>query len=156
MSNSNQCDNVEDSVCLSIDIQGQEANVKLIAHAANFHARGSAYFALDNLVSRINLFSQFPICRDTAPSIIGGYLSDSGSEVIEEHVHISVIPANSAGALIMTVKAFSPDFEYLGRGFGKGGRCDYKLSYEGLSSFANLFGKLVNGDVEKITFSEFL
>lgn len=56
----------------------------------------------------------------------------------------------------MTVKAFSPDVSRWEEGLGRGGRCDYHISYEGLAEFVEKFEELLSGQTSNIDFENFV
>jgi hypothetical protein len=101
-------------------------------------------------------FRDFPISRDNPPALVGGYLNDDGSSVIERNIYISVKPINRSGIMVMSLEAFSPYTEYQNLGFGRGGRCEYFLDYEALGQFVSAIEGIIMGEISSVTFNRFL
>lgn len=156
MSSSNSCDDQRQSIYLKIEYC-DDGDVKLLlrARAPYFLSQGTSYFNLEYLSKSVDAFFQYPISKNDHPIIVGGYLSDDGSTVIEEHVYISVVPIDVSGHLRMTVKTFTPEPRFGDIGIGSGGKCDYSLNYEGLKNFAELARKLISGEVLEMEFDNF-
>lgn len=128
------------------------AKLSLENTAGYFYGRGEAWFSLEYLSDSLSKFEKFPIDPIDKPLISGGIWNDDGSEIIREHVHISVKPTDRRGGLVMTVKTSGND-DY---GLSRGGYCDYIFEYEGLREFCEKMRKLICGDVSIIEFDNFM
>lgn len=121
------------------------------AHAVDFYVTGSAFFSITYLMNNLDKFDKYPLDKSEIPEISGGYY-DEEKRLVSEHVFISVCPINEVGGLIMTVRCFVPDLADPNARLGRGGRCDYRMTYEGLKEFTEKTKELLTGKVRVIEF----
>jgi len=141
------------SVSLRRDDDDEDtAKVEVEVVSEQFSGLGSAWFSIHQLSQALSEFEAFPINVDKIPAIAGGYWNNDATELIHEHVHISVRPLDSRGNLVMNVKVFSPYVEYSREKMGRGACCDYLLDYEALKEFCEEMRHLISGSLSKVEF----
>jgi len=143
---------------LTVSMQPDEdGTVELFVEirAGRFSGHGSAWFNLQALSKSLEAFEEFPLNIDRVPVISGGYWNEAATQLVQEHVHLSVSPLDRLGKLVMTIKAFTPTAAHSGQVIGCGVVCDCLIDYEGLRNFAENMRRLFAEDVPMIQFEAF-
>ena len=156
MSSLSSCEVGEQKITLTRSIcDDGTAKLTMQLRARDIALKGFAYFDDSYLLNSVRAFKMMPLDTEENAIISGGYWSDDASHIISEHIHISVVQINKSGDLILTAKVFDPDATLWAKGYGRGGRCDYRLNYDDLRVLSDEMSRLFLGDVDTIEFSQF-
>lgn len=153
MWSSNSSDQHGQKIIISINPNEDEFELTVEAQAASFRARGSAFFSRERLMACVAAIEGYPIKACDPVKLESGYYGVDG-KLVEKHVAISVSTLGNTGALLMSVDLFSPALESWRSGLGAGGRCDFRVSYEGLSEFKDKLKSILDGET-RVLFENF-
>ena len=123
--------------------------------ANGFAGKGSAWFSVSDLARLAKELNKFPLPKSQPVKLEGGYFrSDAPGTLKQEHLHISVYPIGSLGAVGVHVRAAteydSHDRPETRHFVG----VEIKTSYSELERFSKKLFALVRGDCDAATLNE--
>jgi hypothetical protein len=73
-----------------------------------FAGAGSAYFQSTELYNFAKALDVYPLDKQKAPLLSGGYWDALAKRVAEEHVGVSVVPRGTLGKILLTIRVALP------------------------------------------------
>jgi hypothetical protein len=141
---------------IALSLQRDDGSVELAVEVKGgcLAGRGSAWFDTAALSQFASDLEAMPLRGDQPPSISGGYWNQDASQLVQEHVHLSVRPVDQVGGLVLRLKVFTPASNptYAEIGLGCGVAGDFLVSYEFLAQFAQAMRGLLAGSQKTIEF----
>jgi hypothetical protein len=120
-----------------------------------FSGKGNACVDVGKLAEEAKKFAQFPLASEKLPCIEGGYWSeDDATKLCEEHLHISVSPADLRGGLLLEVRVGVPRDEADRPGLRYSAAAEFRTNYEQIAELSKDLVALVNGDKSDVMFTE--
>jgi hypothetical protein len=115
-----------------------ESTSELFATVAynGFSGMGSCYVDVSRLRDDAKRFSLYPIPDDKLVCIEGGYLSEDATTLIQTHLHISVVPKDALGNLVLRINLAVPEYNDVYE-FKAAITCEVPVSYEQMNDFSN-------------------
>jgi hypothetical protein len=144
---------IELTLWTEVDAANDAAEIFVRLNAQEFAGKASAWVKLAQLRQFANEIAQYPLAKDSRPSLAGGFWDPTGSHITQEHIYISAEPSGNLGALTLFVRLAVPDDS------GDQSKTKYAASasiateYAQLSDIAKGVTALANGSKQEVSFT---